>query len=455
MNKLFAKYQEFIVNSNPNPIWVKARFLLHWITIPLKLILIGLLGIYGIIYNRVKYKKREPQARNLKPIEKVQRLQRILKFLPVLKNEKFDLYLPRNKMGDPLNGSNNNTDHQLLHQGRYVFLMSKLNRRTHQMDTALSQFMQGKYLARGYSWDFVENKFNMNFRSTSGDMLIGLCMAMLGTSQTDESQAILMEKFDILVSSIIENDYSLLEGSEPTDEPYKTIYQKKLKESDQRPELVRMKSSRAMWNPGLECVGAQALTLLCALKVNAEKNKSRESEKEYWNMFYKHGYALLSLLPTAYLPNRRGYFNDSNCIQALYVLLKLSKTKTEKLVYKFALRYIFNLSKSWYNLYFIGLIKEVAPELIDKNYLEEAKKYLYEEDPIVWTLVDNAQQTVYTVPVPLGLLSHSEFAYSSSLDRIAVAGTGSRVLTGLSELAAMALLEDDISEIFNNPKLLN
>lgn len=455
MNKLLEKYQRYILNPHPNKTWRNVRAVLNWITIPLKLLVIGSLGVYGIIYNRTKYKKREPQKRNLTQLQKVQRVQRILKFLPVVKNEFYDLYLPRNKFTDPLNGAHHNSDHQLLRHGQYVFAMSKLGKRTPQMDYALAQFMQGRYLARGYSWDFETSKFKMNLRSTSGDMLIGLCLSMLDTDMQNDSQTILMERFDQLVTAIIDNDYSLLEGSQPTDEPYKTIYQELLKKADDRPESVAMKSSRGMWQPGLETVGAQALTILAALKVNSKKNKSHYATEEYWNLFYKQGYALLSLLPTAYLPNRRGYFNDANCIQALYVLLKLADTKLEKMVYRFALRYVFNLSKSWYNMYFTGLVREVAPDMVSDEYLEQVKEYLYEEDPLVWTISEGRQGQTFTVPVPLGLLSHSEFAFGDKLDHFVLDGTGIRVFTGLSELASMAVLEEGLREVLSDPKRLN
>lgn len=453
---MINKYLEYIVNTKPTKLWVNTRFILHWITLPIKLTLIAGLGLFGIIYNKVKYKTRNPQSKNLNLAQKVQRLQKILKFLPVLKNDNYDLYLPRNKFGDARDGSSHSPDHQLLRQGQYVFLMSKLKKRTPQMEQALCNFMVGEYLARGYTWDFQNFKFKYNLKSTSGDMLIGLCLAMLDTSLLNENQSMLMEKFDQLISNIIEYDYSLLEGQEPTDEPYKSIWNKRLKLNDMREEKVKMKSSRAMWQPGLEVTGAQSLTLLAALKVNAKKNRSLSSDKEYWNMFYKHGYALLSLFPTAYLPNRRGYFNDVNCIQALYVLLKLSNTKVEKAIYKFALKYVFNLSKSWYNLYVIGLIKEVAPEILDREYLEQANKYRYEEDPILYSISSDKKVQSFETPVPLSYLHHSEFAYGDKLDQLAVSSPQlMKYSTGLSELAVMVLLEEGINEVLNNPKSFN
>jgi hypothetical protein len=442
------KYIKLISSTTPSCLWKFTRTLLNWITIPIKLVVIGAIGVYGILYNKFKYKKRPPEIRDLSFEQKQARLKKILKYLPVLKNDQYELYLPRQPLkSGSFNGADHNTDHQLLRQGQYVFLMSKLGRRTPQMENALSHFMQGPYLLRGYKWDYQNKRFINNAQSTSGDMLLGLCLAMLDTNLANETQSMLLEKFDQLVSGIVDNDYALLEGSVPKEEPYISLYNEQLKKYDMREEKVKLKSSRAMWQPGLETVGAQALTLLAALKTNAKKNKSKSSEKEYWNVFYKQGYALLSLLPTCYLPNKRGYFNDHNCVNALYILLKLADTKFERLVYKFALRYVFLLSKSWYNSYFVGLIHEVAPELLSEQYIADVCDYLYEEDPLSWTL-DNAQTIQsFVSPIPLGTVAHSEFAYGDKLDRYNVNGTGERVFTGLSELAAMVLLDDDYKDM--------
>jgi hypothetical protein len=463
---MLNKYLSLITQTNPSAMWKFVRNVLHWTSLPIKLFLIGMLGLFGIVYNKLKYKKRPPEPRNLSLEQKQKRLDKIIKFLPVLKNDNYDLYLPRHPFtAGSFNGADHSTDHQLLRQGQYVFLMSKLGKRTQQMDQTLARFIQSKHLMRGYKWDYNKMEFIDNKRSVSGDMLIGLCLALLDAPKTkiDQKQLdlagdaglivppssadFLFEKFDTLVNNIIENDYALLEGQEPTDEPYKTIWNERLKAADMREEKIQMKSSRAMWQPGLETTGAQALTLLAALKVNAKKNKSKLSEKEYWNVFYKKGYALLSLLPTAYLPNRRGYFNDHNCVNSLYVLLRLADTKLEKFVYKFALRYVFNLSKAWYNPYFTGLVSEVAPELVSSEYVAQVREYLYEEDPIIWIEDNNKGIQTNYVPIPLGLLKHSEFAYGDKQDVYNVQNTGTRVFTGLSELASMVLMEPEIKSL--------
>lgn len=445
---MFKAYIKLISNTSPSKSWQVVRSVLHWLTIPIKLILIGLLGIFGIIYNRLAYKKRQPELRDMSLKQKQDRLKRIIKSLPVVQNDQFDLYLPRNKMTDVLNGGNHNSDHQCLRQGLYVMLMSKLGKRTFQMDNALTQFISdGRFLLRGYKFDYATQKFVNNAQSTSGDMLLGLCLGMLDTDLTNSSQDFLIESYDQLISSIIDNDYSLIEMERPKDAPYNEIYDEELKRLQNRKEDVRIKSSRGMWQPGLETVGAQALTILAALKVGAKKVKNREAEKEYWKLFYKQGYALLSLLPTAYLSHRRGYFNDSNCINALYVLLKLADTRVEKFVYKFALRYVFNLSKSWYNPYFTGLVKEVAPGLVGDKYLKEVREYLYEEDPAIYTMDNAVAIKTKLVPVPLSLLNSSEFPYESKQDNYITIGTGTPVRTGLGNLAAMVLLEEDLDKI--------
>lgn len=445
---MFKQYVKLISNTNPSTAWKIVRSVLHWITIPIKLLLIGLLGVFGIIYNRLAYKKRPPELRDFSLKQKQDRLKRILKTLPVVQNEAYDLYLPRNKITDVVNGANHVPDHQCLRQGLYVLLMSKLGKRTFQMDNSLAQFISdGRFLLRGYKWDFEQNKFINNGQSVSGDMLLGLCLGMLDTDMTNPNQDFLIESYDQLIASIIENDYSLIEMDRPKDAPYNELYDEQLKLLKNRKEEVKIKSSRGMWQPGLETVGAQALTILAALKVGAKKVKNREAEKEYWKLFFRQGYALLALIPTTYLPNRRGYFNDANCINALYVLLKLSDSKLERAVYKFALRYVFNLSKSWYNPYFTGLVKEVAPELISEKYLKDIREYLYEEDPSIYCTDNATAIQSKLVPIPLSLLNYSEFPYESKQDFYIVQGTGNAVRSGLGELAAMVLLEPDLEKL--------
>lgn len=445
---MFKSYIKLISNTTPSKSWKVIRTILNWLTIPIKLLLIGLLGVFGIIYNKVAYKKRKPELRDFSLKNKQDRLKRILKTLPVVQNDQFDLYLPRNKIADILNGANHNTDHQCLRQGLYTMLMSKLGKRTFQMDNALTQFISdGRFLLRGYKWDFETKKFINNAQSVSGDMLLGLCLGMLDTDQTNPAQDFLIESYDQLISSIIENDYSLIEMERPKDSPYTELYDEQLKELKNRKEDVKLKSSRAMWQPGLETVGAQALTILAALKVGSKKVKNRDAEKEYWNLFFKQGYSLLSLLPTAYVPNRRGYFNDSNCINALYILLRLADTTLERMVYKFALRYVYNLSKSWYNPYFTGFVKEVAPDLVSDKYLSDIREYLYEEDSSLYALDEATSLKTKLVPIPLSLLSYSEFPYESNQEYYVVKNTGTAVRTGIGDLAAMVLLEQDLDKI--------
>jgi len=103
-------------------------------------------------------------------------------------------------------------------------LMTKLGKRTFKMDNALTQFISdGRFLLRGYKWDFEQNKFVNNVQSTSGDMLLGLCLGMLDTDQTNPAQDFLIESYDQLISSIIDNDYSLIEMEEPFPFPLQNL----------------------------------------------------------------------------------------------------------------------------------------------------------------------------------------------------------------------------------------
>jgi hypothetical protein len=64
------KYLEIVTDVKTNIFKNIIRDTLHWISLPIKLLLIGCLGIYGILYNKFKYKKRPPVARRLNKTQK-------------------------------------------------------------------------------------------------------------------------------------------------------------------------------------------------------------------------------------------------------------------------------------------------------------------------------------------------------------------------------------------------
>jgi len=431
------KYTRFILKVDTPKYWKVIRFILHWVTIPFKLALIGTLGLYQIL----KHKTDKPRSLDsLEVTEKTKQdfVEKTLNLMPVMHSQSLSLYVNRQPYSMPIDGTHHNPDHQLSRHATFCFIMGKLGLRTYEMDRALWMHMQGKYLARGYSWNSVEQTIEFNIGSTSGDMLCGLNLAMLDTDDD-----VLIERFDVLINHIIDNDYALLEGRRPgKEEPGQLLWDELLKANYGREEKINMKSVRGMWQPGLETVGAQALTILSALKV-ADKMGIQSAKKAYRKLLYKYGYGVLSLFPTAYVDSKRGYFNDHNCIISLYVLARLSTSRFEKFFWKLPMMYVWNLSKHWYNPYFTGLVREVYPELVSDEYLKKCQAYLYEEEPNCYSYY-LATTIKGVAPVFHNELHEDEFSPDIKRDyRMASVNETTKIRTGLGFLASAVMLESD------------
>lgn len=436
-NYIINTYSRFILQINPPKYWKVLRFIIHWVTIPFKLAIIGSLGLFQIIKHSLD-KPRVIESKEIPLATKQDYFEKILNLSPVMRSHDLQLYVSRQPYNFPIDGTTHNPDHQLARHATFCFLMGKLGLRTYEMDRALWFHMQDKYLVRGYKWNPVEQTIEFNASTVSGDMLCGLNLAML---DTDDS--ILKEKFDILINYIIDNDYSLLEGSRPGNEdPGQALWDKLLKQVSDRPEKVRMKSARGMWQPGLETVGAQALTVLAALRV-ADKKGVVNAKKEYRKLLYTYGYGILSIFPTAYIDSRRGYFNEHNTIIALYVLSKLSESKLGKLFWKIPMMYVWSLSKHWYNPYFTGLVKECYPDLVSDEYLNKCEQYLYEEEPNHYNYAF-AEVSKSQAPVKFNKIHEDEFNPDIKRDyEIVSVEEDSKIRTGLGFLAGAIMLESD------------
>lgn len=406
LNKWFQK--NLLLNTKPSKLWKILRFFIHWLTLPLKLVLIGSLGLFQIIKYSFK-KKRTPLIANVIPESKS-----LLELLPLMKHENYTVYLPRQKYGAEANGRNHNTDHQCSRQGTYVFLKSKAGLLDANDVAGLREFLLGDYLARGFSVHDIGLKlFNTN--SVSGDMLCGMALAVSQVCESDEFKTgLLQESYEKLIASIIKNDYSLKEynGPMPDDDGIlPEIYKERLAEAKFDKFLVNMKSNRAMWQPGIETVGAQALTVLAALRVADVKFRSPQAREHYKKLLWKYGYGLLSIFPTAYIDSRRGYFNDHNCMMALYVLAKNAKYKW---FWKLPMLYVWALSRHWNNMYFDGLLVDAYPELKGKlkKHIELSKAYLMEvSNPMEMVKRHSSviETQTHDYPVPLTKVYDDEF----------------------------------------------
>lgn len=436
---LIKKYEQFILNPDPSKLWKSIRFVLHWLTLPLKLIVIGSLMGYQIISKSLKQGRAVPEPVDLETRRTY--FKSVFDRLPLFNTNEITLYTNRVPYYSVPNGYNHNPDHQCARHSTFSFLMSKLDIRSEKIDKATWMHMQGQWLARGYNYH-PEHGLTFNAATTSGDMLCGLNLAVL-TTQNE----MVKEKFDQLVTHVVDNDYSLLEGASPgkEDAGYE-LYNKLLKQAGYRQEAVRMKSARGMWQPGLETVGAQALTILAALKLADKKLGNVKARKAYRKLLWKYGYGLLSLFPTAYIDSKRGYFNDHNCLIALYVLSKLSESKFSRLFWKIPMVLVWRLSVHWYNGYFTGLLNNAHPGTVSPQYIQDCVSFLYEEKPRSYGIVDTELKTVdfSEQPVTYNDLDEDEFSPDVPMDReTKEIIDNNKVKAGLGFIAAAILLEDD------------
>lgn len=384
---LLIKYYKIILNPTPSDRWKKIRLMLHWLTIPIKLFIIGTNSILMHVYMLFFVKRRKLVKLPNKEIRK-EYFKKVYTNLPLLKNDIIKLYTCRVPTQEIPDGKNHNTDHQAGRHGTYAFIMNRLGIPDNKIDKATQLHMQGPTFFRGYKGGRKGMEFNN--KTIAGDQILGICLALLDAKKQEwhtdsegdiltpgpENQQALLDTFDQAAQAILDNDYSCLEGSLDPKDPLAVEVQK---------VMPVVKSTRANWAPGLETVGAQSITLLAIVKVLEKKCNSRRAQKEYKKLLWGYGYGLLSLFPTTFIPTRRGYFNDHNTIVAAYILAKLTDSKLGKLYWTFVMLYIWSLSYKQYNGYFTGLLKDVAPWLVTQKYLDKCKQYLYEEEPNTYT----------------------------------------------------------------------
>lgn len=442
IDSLVNKYMNYILQVNPSKLWKSLRFVLHIVTIPVKLFLIGGLGYYQILHKKLTSKARTPgENKNVK-------FDSVLQSMPIWNSVDgtVQTYVCRSYVNRPIDGTNHNPDHQCARHSTFYFLMSKLGKTNEALAKGVYNHMQNKYLCRGYYINPYEGNMQYNVATTSGDMLCGLNLAVLAEKS---SQTTICDRFDYLVAKIIENDYSLLEGAARTskEDAGTELYIRLLHEAGQVPENVRMKSARGMWQPGLETVGAQALTVLATLRLADKKLGSLEARKHYRKLLWQYGYGLLSLFPTAYIDKQRGYFNDHNCMISLYVLSKLADTKLSKWFWKQSMKYVWSLSKHWYNAYFTGLLYDAHPDLYDVQYVDRCYAYLLEidagnilnkPDSYETIMLPNEQQ-----PARLGVIPEDEFYPDIAHDKEYLAKPEAKwYRTGLGWVAGVVMLHE-------------
>lgn len=417
--KLYVKYVELILNANPSKTWKAIRFILHWLTLPIKLFVIGTLGIYQIIRQELKTKTRPIPDHKVKEIQD-QYFDLIMKKLPVLKREGHELYVNRVSYWDQPQPWNYNFDHQASRHGVYAFLMDKLGKRNNNIDTALRQHVQNGQLVRGYKNNPYTKELEYNRGTVSGDMLIGFSLAMFREEKEviqegtylNAHTGLMKEAYDLMLDGIISNDYSFLEKERPEKQDVQQPMWDRLEKENEKiapSKQAKMKSIRGMWQPGLETVGAQALTVLAAIRIGDKIIGASYAKKEYKKLLYRYGYGLLSLFPTAFIKSKRGYFNDHNCITALYILSQLSSSKLGKLFWKIPMVYVWLLSRKHYNGYFTGLLEDAHPGTVSQKYIQDCQAFLYEEEPKTYGYAQSSDSVPEQLPVKFNEMNQGEF----------------------------------------------
>lgn len=462
LNKLYITYAKFILRLDNVPkYWIYLRFILHWLTIPLKLVVIGSLGMYQIIYQTLFFKTRKTEQVDSQ--KKAKYFKMMLQKLPIFRDVNSELYVNRVPYYERPNGTNHNIDHQCLRQGTYTFLMGKIDRRNAAQEISLSKHMKNGILLRGYNSNGDENK-----ATVSGDMLCGMSLAMLdvksgaieGVIAKGTTGDTLRDKFDEVVNSIIENDFALLEGTQPEDGPERSVWDDELKLVKDS-TLIRMKSARGMWQPGLETAGAQALTLLAAVRIADKKCGSLVPKRVYSKLLWRYGYGLLSLFPTAFIQSKRGYYNEHNCMNSAYILAKLADSKLGKLFWTLPMIYMFLLSYKWRNGYFTGLLLDVAPYFtrLLSYHKQECINNLYELEPIPYSREHGIEIPVTKdLPVPFSLMNQGEF-HVEQVPKLLITKVDDEIIrtdnchSGLGFIAHAIMLEPNtIKEILNESK---
>ena len=362
----------------------------------------------------LKWKKRSISSSMTKE-ERKQAFLKVYNSLPIFENDELKLYVNRVPNDAQITGDNHNDDHQAARHGTYAFLLSRLYLRDIKADTALRRHFFQMQAYRGFKVDPTTTIKTYNPYNVSGDQLIGLTLAML-----DDVSEKLRIDFINTVEQIVDNDWASKSVDQLT------------------------KSHVAMWQPGLETVGAQALTILSILKM-ASKFGSAKAKKAYNKLLYMYGYGLLSLIPTTFSIKNRNYSNDHNCIISAYILAKLS-TGMSKLYWTMIMLYCWSLSYKWLNGYFTGIIMDVCP-IFTKKYVQKCKDYLYEEVPntyaksIYWNpWID---QGVY--PIKFNDMNQGEF-WPDEVHQ--ARGNDQLTKSGLGWLAAAIMIDQEEAKEF-------
>jgi hypothetical protein len=282
--------------------------------------------------------------------------------MPVMQNDRHNLYCPRVPLNQHPNGRNHNADHQCARQGVWVALLSKLGRDEEAFKAiySLRRCFHG-ILHRGYLV-LRGNELAYETYKVSGDQMVGYLFGWHHVSDVPLDISVCAMGYDLLKSGGLTMD----EGGV---------------------------SPRANFKPGLQWsetpvpVGAQELTLFAGLLcANTAYQRTAKGEafndipmdayrKRFKIRFYLYFGWLTCLWPTAGVWFKRGYNNDQVCMQAAYLCYHHATNRFEKWIFKRTMINIFNQSPHYMNGYFAGLVREVSPKTITNGYLLKCNCY--------------------------------------------------------------------------------
>lgn len=381
LNSALNKIIDWHRKLNPPTWWKTVRFAIHWMTLPLKVMIIGSLGLAMIIRNCF-IKRNKGVTDHHSPDDETRYVVEFWKKKPLIRYGTRILHVLRVPAGEEPTGKNHNTDHQLARHGVLVAI-NQIDGNCPQGEISAMYdhiVRDDGQLLRGYHVDDNGDRLNSNDVDVSGDMLVGLIFGSTHCSSETQYQISLI---NTLGQHLLVNDYAIKSGNK--------------------------KSDVAMWEPGIFTVGAQAVTILAALRFCYRKTHNLEFLKRYLWLFYFCGYGLLSLFPTAFLPSRRGYNNDNVVIQALYSLIKNTDSSLERFVYKFAILYTWLLSFPYYNGFFTGLVHDVTG-LIPRVYRQRCLNYLTVDGWSAYSRSGWSETSIMkSLPLPPQLRNNGEF----------------------------------------------
>lgn len=445
----------------PNKLWKTIRFVLHWISLPLKVSKNLILGVFTRIV-ALSSKKRTISSVNYKQLDlRQQYFNSLLKKLPVLKGSGLKVYAPRVPLDKPTNGSTHVSQNQTKLQALLVFLSSELGIHDEQLVNGLTNSFLGGFLTNGFTVN-SENKAVNNIQSADDLLLssVSLAIATLNVKKMSSNveidgekyvplsgvEFVLREKYEILILKIFEDyDMSFLEGATPEDETAKKLFKELIKQSEGDVNLIMMKSHLGMFQPGLELSSKNALAILAALKVTGVKLRSIAARKYYNKLLWKYGYGILGAFTN---PKEK---NLSEML-SLYTLSLLSTNFLGKLYWRLAMKWTWGHTKHKYNALFTGLLNKSHEKAVSQKYLDTCRANLYEEEPrnygfnTVGSVVANKTKEY---PVKYNNSFESEFMESQDLV-VNLDIVDERVKTGLGWLLQALVLEEDPKKLLKD-----